>query len=299
MKEGEGFGGQYLYIRMLVQYAALHNMWYCHHSPKLFGPHTWQSNVSLGDELMGFVAVKSPRGCRPCKAITKLQIEGYFGRRLQSPDKEWLRLDGLLRLRLYSKAAQLQRRGLDLSTCQHKVGRRNVAVHIRRGDIKVQNERYISTNDYIDLMVKLQKVYHRQHDGTDYEGKILFHVYAQIDAKALHKLGPKSQFGQDVILHTVDRDLESFACMITADALLTSLSQFSTTAAEVTTGPSFSWTKQKEKNKRHPNHHDKIPKVLAYPARHFGFRDESDETIRQCLAKRTVDVPLVSYPPPA
>ena len=39
---------------------------------------------------------------------------GYFNSRLESPNKEWLRVDGQLRLRFLSKVAQLRRKGLDL-----------------------------------------------------------------------------------------------------------------------------------------------------------------------------------------
>ena len=280
-KEGEGFGGQYLYVRLLVQYAAMHNMWYCHEALHLFGPHTRATNVTLGNELMGFEVALG--GCRSCKPASKAAIVGYFNRRLESPNKEWLRVDGQLRLRLLSKVAQLRRKGLDLSTCQFKAGRRNVAVHIRRGDVGDEHSRYMPLESFVHLMATLQNIYHRGHSSSIGEGRLLFHIYAQMDSKG--ELTKKmARFGEDVVLHTRDRDLESFACMVTAEALITSVSQFSAVAAELRTGPSFRW--------RISHHHGK--KVLDYPERQFGFRNETDASILQCLAKRTVNIPLVS-----
>ena len=118
MEFGEGFGGQYLYSRLLMQYAAVHNMWYCHHRIHKFGPHTKGTNVPLGSELMGFQSVKDPKICLSCRCPSKAAIVAHWSRRLGSPNKEWLRLDGVLRLRLYSSVARMQWEGLALSTCK-------------------------------------------------------------------------------------------------------------------------------------------------------------------------------------
>ena len=123
-KESEGFGGQYFLLRMLVQYGAVHNMWYCHKAIRKLGIHTRFTNVSLSSRLMGFVPPKSYDGCSSCKHSPKVSVEEYHRLRVDSPAKDWMRSDGLLRIHLLSKAAQMQSKGLlDLSVCKFEPGR--------------------------------------------------------------------------------------------------------------------------------------------------------------------------------
>lgn len=302
--EREGFGGEYFYMRMLVEYAVMNNMWVCHHAPHKFGVHSAHTNVTLSDELMGLTSVRDPTVCKLCKQTSKLALAGYFYRRLQSQDRGWLRADGFLRLRQLSKVAQMQSKGLNLRTCQFKTGRRNVAVHIRRGDVHQSRERYMSYGMFKNVMLKLQEIYHNEGGGNPTTGRLLFHIYAEThnDRKLFQAFGPKSEFGQDdVVFHTSDRDLECYACMVTAEALITSDSQFSFTASFVRTGPTFTWKSCSQTVDCVAADGSKKTKgmVLDSPEKQFGFRGETDETLLQCLAEHIVMAPLVAYPPPS